>query len=130
MAWHCTTEHCRYDADSSSDEEGSSSGPVQVALQLLDLMSVLHSRAAGVQTAWEGQTADLWEVRLRLHSVRLQCSGLPRSCGVRCCRGWPDCAATPDPRSAPRPSPSSSGVSSCPTCRWVDRPVLHCAALG
>ena len=128
MSWHCSTEHCRYDADCSSDEEGSGGGPVQLALQLLDLMSVLHSRAAGVQTAWEGQTADLWEVGLQ--SVRLVCNGLPRLCGARCCRGWPDCAATADPRSAPRLSPSSSGVSSCPTFRWVDRPGLHCDVLG
>ena len=31
-------------------------------MQLLDLMHVLHTRAMGVQTAWERETDELWDM--------------------------------------------------------------------
>ena len=31
-------------------------------MQLLDLMHVLHTRAMGVQTAWERGTEELWDM--------------------------------------------------------------------
>ena len=33
-----------------------------VTMQLLDLMHVLFSRAMGVQTAWERETSELWDL--------------------------------------------------------------------
>ena len=50
-----------YDADESSDEE-----LVQeyghVTMQLLELMHLLFSRAMGIQTAWEKDTEQLWDI--------------------------------------------------------------------
>ena len=50
-----------YDADESSDEE-----LVQeyghVTMQLLELMHLLFSRAMGIQTAWEKDTEQLWDM--------------------------------------------------------------------
>jgi len=34
----------------------------QVTMQLLDLLHLLHTRAMGVQTAWERGTEELWEM--------------------------------------------------------------------
>jgi len=50
-----------YDADESSDEELVGEY-THVTMQLLDLMHVLHTRAMGVQTAWERETDELWDM--------------------------------------------------------------------
>ena len=51
----------RYEADESSDEELVHEY-THVTMQLLDLMHVLFSRAMGVQTAWERETSELWDL--------------------------------------------------------------------
>jgi len=53
--------HGGYEADESSDEELVGEY-THVTMQLLDLMHVLHTRAMGVQTAWERGTEDLWDM--------------------------------------------------------------------
>jgi len=50
-----------YEADESSDEELVGEY-THVTMQLLDLMHVLHTRAMGVQTAWERGTDELWDM--------------------------------------------------------------------
>jgi len=50
-----------YDADESSDDELVGEY-THVTMQLLDLMHVLHTRAMGVQTAWERDTQELWDM--------------------------------------------------------------------
>jgi len=50
-----------YEADESSDEELVGEY-THVTMQLLDLMHVLHTRAMGVQTAWERGTEELWDM--------------------------------------------------------------------
>ena len=52
---------CRYEADESSDEELVCEY-THVTLQLLDLMHVLLTRALGVQTAWDREPAELWDM--------------------------------------------------------------------
>ena len=51
----------RYEADESSDEELVCEY-THVTLQLLDLMHVLLTRAMGVQTAWEREPGELWDL--------------------------------------------------------------------
>jgi len=53
--------HGGYEADESSDEELVGEY-THVTMQLLDLMHVLHTRAMGVQTAWERSTDELWDM--------------------------------------------------------------------
>jgi len=53
--------HGGYEADDSSDDELVGEY-THVTMQLLDLMHVLHTRAMGVQTAWERDTMDLWDL--------------------------------------------------------------------
>ena len=50
-----------YEADESSDEELVYEY-THVTLQLLDLMHVLFTRAMGVQTAWDREPAELWDM--------------------------------------------------------------------
>jgi len=50
-----------YDADDSSDDELVGEY-THVTMQLLDLMHVLHTRAMGVQTAWERDCEELWDM--------------------------------------------------------------------
>ena len=50
-----------YEADESSDEELVYEY-THVTMQLLDLMHVLFTRAMGVQTAWEREPAELWDM--------------------------------------------------------------------
>eukprot|EP00090_Calanus_glacialis_P001547 TRINITY_DN11122_c0_g1_i1.p1 TRINITY_DN11122_c0_g1~~TRINITY_DN11122_c0_g1_i1.p1 ORF type:complete len:1921 (+),score=712.97 TRINITY_DN11122_c0_g1_i1:73-5835(+) len=50
-----------YEADESSDDELVGEY-THVTMQLLDLMHVLHTRAMGVQTAWERGTEELWDM--------------------------------------------------------------------
>ena len=56
-----------------------------VTMQLLDLMHVLFSRAMGVQTAWERETSELWDLAWCpvLQVSQLQCcsaAGDPPDC--------------------------------------------------
>ena len=53
--------YVRYDADDSSDDELVGEY-THVTMQLLDLMHVLHTRAMGVQTAWERDCEELWDL--------------------------------------------------------------------
>ena len=50
-----------YDADESSDEELVQEYGL-VTMQLLELMHLLFSRAMGIQTAWERDTQQLWDM--------------------------------------------------------------------
>merc|ERR1719158_2674850 len=50
-----------YEADDSSDDELVGEY-THVTMQLLDLMHVLHTRAMGVQTAWERDCEELWDL--------------------------------------------------------------------